>query len=484
MQTPSVISNITIEPSPDRWLSWLSSATVGSRAHRFREQLGLRADTPVIMSGHQAGFWHPGILAKYLAMEAASAMCLQRGLVNQTGWVCVDQDDNDAGLVRFPIRDPAGRLRECRWNLAAGGGGASAGVKGAAVSSQPSRAVPAPPDFDGEPALPSVPEALERIRISASRHSTGCNFAQQLTRAALDLVREIPVSLDAGPAPHQVFATRLARTDLFAELMERLLADPARCVRAYNDAAARHPEAGIARLRASGRIGLELPLWHLGAPDEFDIFPVSPRTRVTNLSLSADPAPALAHLAPRALLMTAMLRLAGCDLFIHGTGGAAYDRVTEQWIGDWLGESLAPTGMVTATMLLPLAPPQADALAAPRAAWFAHRARHDPALLGDHAAATEKARLVRAIRDARARGERPLSLYRRMHELLSGVRAQHSARLDQFAQAARTARAAQADAALAADRTWPFPLFPPEDLGRLATRIAAPFLQVSDSRAG
>ena len=44
------------------------------RINRRAERLGLtklRCDKPIIATGHQSGFWHPGILAKDLAMTAA-----------------------------------------------------------------------------------------------------------------------------------------------------------------------------------------------------------------------------------------------------------------------------------------------------------------------------------------------------------------------------------------------------------------------------
>ena len=59
-------------------------------------------------------------------------------------------------------------------------------------------------------------------------------------------------------------------------------------------------------------------------------------------------------LMPRALLLTALVRLGMCDLFIHGTGGLIYDRVTEQWFADWLGQaegSIAPMIGVTAAVV-------------------------------------------------------------------------------------------------------------------------------------
>ena len=47
--------------------SSLLSHNDSAEARAFREQLGLPTDRPIVMSGHQAQIWHPGILSKYLA---------------------------------------------------------------------------------------------------------------------------------------------------------------------------------------------------------------------------------------------------------------------------------------------------------------------------------------------------------------------------------------------------------------------------------
>src|SRR5690606_35198771 len=88
-------------------------------------------------------------------------------------------------------------------------------------------------------------------------------------------------------------------------------------------------------------------------------------------------------LMPRALSMTALVRMHACELFIHGTGGAAYDAITDEWIPAWLGVPVAPTGMATATMHLPLDRFAIDAGTVREAATLAHKARHDPAVLND-----------------------------------------------------------------------------------------------------
>ena len=55
---------------------------------------------PVISSGHQPGFHHPGILAKRIALakEAAS-----RG--GGSAWLVADQDIDDPEVIRYPDLD-------------------------------------------------------------------------------------------------------------------------------------------------------------------------------------------------------------------------------------------------------------------------------------------------------------------------------------------------------------------------------------------
>lgn len=440
--------------------------------------MGLPVDRPIVMSGHQAGFWHGGIIAKYFAVQAACAAFDAAG-----AWVVVDQDDNPADLVSWCVADQDGRLREAHVRMLASaipggsnGSRSSSGVEHVPSGSIGSSRVTFGANKEGQsPALPSIAAGLTRIEQAMHGHLNEPTLARQIGAATRDLIQEAAPE----PTPTWFYATDLCRTDLFGWLVERMSSDPVGCVNAYNDAVMRHPEAGMARLRvptagaSDGERGVyELPLWALGPRDRGGKLIGPPRKRVTSATVREVPRE---ELAPRALLMTALVRLAGCDAFIHGTGGAAYDRVTDEWIRAWLGESLAPTAMVTATMLLPLASDFEGALSASRAAWVAHRAEHDPALLGDRAAAMEKERLVNEIRDARSRGERPLASYRTMHALLEDVRTRHADRLNELKTAAVEAKTSASQATLAADRTWPFPLFQNDDLAKLATEIRSRF---------
>jgi hypothetical protein len=418
----------------------------------------------VILSGHQAQVWHPGILAKVIAMDAAA-----RAAGANAAWLVVDQDDNDPWALRFPVRTAGGALAARTWRPA---GEAGARAEHVPTSRRPAAApAPLPTLAEGETyALPSVREGLEHTRAALAAHADTPNAAVQVARAVNDLLAPI-----VAPPP-LLFATAISATDLFAEIVERMRRDPRRAVEAYNAAARAHPSARVAELR--GGDDPELPLWRL-APG-----PGSPRTHVRQASRIAN-VPAR-ELAPRALLMTGLLRWAGCDLFVHGTGGAGgagdadhegYDAITDAWLADWLGpdlgEGLAPVALATATLRLPLGDDLPDPADIDRARWLAHRARHDPALLGDAPAASLKADLVARTDAARRRRDRAEArrLYRELHALLETARTGHPAALADLESRAAESAAARHAAALAADRTWPFPLHPAEALRALARSI-------------
>jgi hypothetical protein len=317
--------------------------------------------------------------------------------------------------------------------------------------------------------FPFVDAGLAAIRAAFDAHRTEPTLARIVAAAFADLAA--PLLRRPPRASH--FAADLHRTDLFPELVATMARDPERCIRAYNAAVARHPAAGMRPLAADPiQDRWELPLWRLPKGE--------PRRHVYAEDLSSIP---IDELAPKALFMTGLMRLAGCDLMIHGMGGAGpdegghegYDRITDEWLRDWLGEqSIAPIVLVTATLRLPLLssePPTADQVA--RATWLAHHARHNPDVLRDTYAADAKAKLVARI----TQDDRPHRHddFRRMHDLLDRYRTDHAPDLADLDRRAQDARARLADAAIAMDRTWPFPLQPAAALRELQSRIAAAF---------
>jgi hypothetical protein len=182
--------------------------------------------------------------------------------------------------------------------------------------------------------------------------------------------------------------------------------------------------------------------------------------------------------------MTGLMRLGACDLFIHGLGAAetdnptheGYDIITEEWFDRWLGIRIAPIALVTATCYLSLSDiptPTSDEVA--RARWLAHHAMHDPELLHDEVAASERRRLVENIRIARRHSPERRDLFANLHELLESTRRAHAADLDALKGRAKDQAARFAERDIIYDRTWPFPLFPQSTLFGLRDEIRAAF---------
>lgn len=461
MTTPAPES-LTIDPAPERWLDALRARpALADTQLAFRRELGLPINTRIVMTGHQAEFWHVGILAKYFAADAAARAATTTGTPASTAWLIVDHDANEPGHIRVPVLrrdDRAGidHLAELALQLGA------THAQGRPVCSLPAFA-PSESDLARVRAERSpsadIAAGIDRILVLLRQHTDAPNAAEQHARILRDLLA--PLDLHA-PILH---ATALARTSLFNDLITRMARAPETCVHAYNAAVAAVPQAGLTPLVADDvQDRFELPLWRL--------LPRQPRSRVYAEDLASIPPE---QLAPRALFMTALLRLAGCDLFIHGLGGGVYDRATELWLNAWMPNTpIAPTAVVTATRYLPF-PPAPDADPLPAALWRLHHARHDPALLGDPAAAAQKLDLVQRIAAAKVARLDPKPIYRDMLSLLERARVSRGRRLAEFARAVERSRALADEETLRVDRAWPFQLHSESSLRTLQREINTAF---------
>lgn len=457
---------VLLMPRGSEWRGLMQRAAqsrlADPRAQTFRRELGLPDRGAVVMSGHQAQFWHPGILAKYFAGDALASAS---GDEATFAWLVVEQDTNDPGAVRLPVRraaDSGARaLRVENWSIDARSRAMEPDVAVGGLA--PVRPAPPPTLGPGEVwAAPGIAAGIAAIHAALSRRVGEATASVQWGEAVLDVLE---------PMSHRrarlVRSLVMSRTSLFAEVVGRMRSDPAACIAAYNRAVGDHPHERVQALAAD-----ELPAWVLERSGG-----VMRRRRATIADLSRP----VEELAPRALLMTGLLRWAACDLFIHGTGGggaaggghAGYDRITEQWFHEWLGSSggLAPSVVATATLRLNMGHdgPRPDELR--RSQWLAHRARHEPALLNDPAADARKRALVREIRNIKRAGGDARPVYRRMHAILEESRQAHAARLVELKLAAESAASRLGDAEIAADRTWAFPLYEAEQLSELRDQI-------------
>ncbi len=402
------------------------------------------------MSGHQPTLWHAGIAAKWLAIGAAA-----EAWNAAPAWVVVDHDAVAPLTLDVPTIDGEGTVRRVRMMPEASG---DAGRPACDRRAMTTRGVRLPSD---------VPEG---VRVRAERtleliesHSNATNASEQSTEVMAEYLRGF------FPSPTIVRASAILSASPVTGVIVHMAREARVCVEAYNAAAARHRHTRIRPLRIMGD-DAELPLWKLehGA-ERRPVFASEVQALLDNPRV---------RLAPRALLLTYLLRRFACDFFVHGTGGGGtssdpgddgYDAVMHEWIDGWLGDhaGLAMLGVATATVRLDL-PVDDDA---ERVAWLAHAARHNPALAdAAQSAPAQEAKFDRVGQIARStdRNERA-RLYYAMHADLAEFRSRHAGILDDLDARARTRHAT--GASIARSRTWSVLLHDPKAIVELGDRL-------------
>ena len=471
--------SLTLQPGASAWGRLLRRQPPNSTAWATRDALGLPTDRPIVMGGHQPGLWHPGILAKYLSIRAC---CAHAGAAG--AWVVVDQSPGAGASIAYPaVTDPPGRepLRVTREMVLLG-----------AADAPPAAQRSARPFAPSNGAIGGVRDGLSRLAQILTAHAEEPSLAHQLHAACKQALAGLEASTEPTPI-RSCFATDLHRTPAFAELVGAMRSDPASCAGHYNEAAAAFPDSGVRALAiASGTV--ELPLWERTTTPERP----GPWRTVTSDRLADLPD---ASLVLRGLPMTGLLRRDACDLFVHGTGGGAsaggtpdttesrtptgYDRVTERWFEAWLGATdLAPSVVATATLRLnfdelPGASdtPRPHEIGAARS--LAHRAAHDPALLGDDDRGRAKRELAARIDALPRRSPQRRELYREMHEVREAAVCAHADALDALRDRAASLSARLGDAEIMDDRTWSFLFHDPAALAGLRRDIERAFAETA-----
>ncbi|RLS96637.1 MAG: hypothetical protein DWI11_00690 [Planctomycetota bacterium] len=379
-----------------------------------REALGLPLGIPLIITGHQAGIWHAGIAEKF-----RYASMVARALGGAVLHIVIDHDSNDAAEIAFPA--------EINGNLTRLLLERSPRERGVNAFRSPVRMRRPDALLEGKAQiLPHIDRALSAMEHAIAAHATQPNLALQMAHAANLLLPEI------DRAAHTVAATTIARLPFAQALRDHFDARARDC---YNLALATQR---ITRLRDD-----ELPFWKLNADTQG-------RDR---LLVGQDSAFA----APRALTLTALARLTLGDLFVHGTGGAVYERATDHWLNTWIGVETprAPIAVATATRLVEGLEAHLRPLDATVSSAQLRRLDSDPfgaSLSSEKRAFLSKIQAIpRSEKAARMSAfEAMQSALRHARETNASARAELKARLDSNAGAARMH-------ALATDRTWPFP---------------------------
>jgi len=257
-----------------------------------------------------------------------------------------------------------------------------------------------------------------------------------------------------------VSASRILQVGFGRWLLERMLADPSACARAFNAALARAPRAARPLRLAGDRS--ELPVWLLG--------PAGERIRATADDVRAAMESGTPVL-PRAFPMSVVARTALTDRFVHGLGGGVYEQATDHWMQTWLGWTPPPHDVVSASLRLDMpVPAEVGGATMPwRRAWC------DPELLHAHGAGPSPAR--RGLLDRIAAlpvgdpGRR--RAYRDLIEARNAGRVDRAMELESLRQAELVAARSRQSRELAARRTWCFALHPPEAISRLQAALRA-----------
>jgi hypothetical protein len=453
---------IECEPAIDRWPLLATPGQhpsakaqlidlVNQNAQRLGTGKLAPDNSPLIATGHQPTLWHPGILAKYLAAHHAAA---QAG--GQMFHIIVDQDVVDPTTLEVPIRNGS-NLSTHQILLGKSNAEIPIGVQKPIDSEKAIAALRYTQQEFGDRNLANLDALIDAFSKLSPAETLAQQFALVLKRLLEPYIGNIPV----------LFASDLNRWPWFDQIIEAMSTNARPCVDAYNKAVFENPQAGVNAL-AVYHDRIELPLWTMTSGQ--------PRSRVY---VNADGVleDSDAKQVPRALLMTALLRSAGCDLFVHGRGGAIYDRITENWWQHWRQETLAPATMATTD--LTLGPevlgdlPVADRGHLDRAIWYRHHLPHniDRCLGLDGPLVQEKQNVLEQMTQDHDRRRRA-GYFARIHQINWELAQQHPQAIDQAQKQLDDAHLGQSNRKIALKRDWCFALFPPERLGQLQDGLA------------
>lgn len=508
---------------------------------------GEDGERPLFVTGHQPEFYHPGVWVKAFAVAEAARRAKGFGL----NFVV----DHDAGELaaeiprREPVSAPPGGAEAAgKAGGAAGAEPAAGGAVGSdsvlsvhgrrlvpAGSGRPFETLPGPDKEQAEAFVTAVEDDLSTLGLEREQR-----LWRTFAEGMLDLVREgVESAAELGwrsrAAYEKAFGVKTVPDVPFSALAgsrEFLLFFVDWVVRAEEMAAAYN--AALAEVRRARRLrseanpfpdlllhpeqGMELPFWGLtpeGVRRKLYVRREGDRLVLRHLEgvFASVPASggegaveellaAAVRVRPRAVPLTLFVRLFVADVFVHGTGGARYDEVTDLIIKKRFGLEPPRYAVVSATMHLPLEdlPVQPSALQAlehtlrdlvfnpQRHAWEAfgrdeerdkkmgELVRHKEQLIdeisklprrrgkgsagvetgggaespGPTSGPSRKRVLTRAIEKTNAE----------LYSLLQDV---ERSRRDELAELRRRARSGQ----VAGRRTYPFFLFDPKDVGKL-----------------
>ncbi|MDR7427283.1 MAG: hypothetical protein QN152_09055 [Armatimonadota bacterium] len=432
----------------------------------------------LLATGHQPVFPHPGIWVKYLLLDRLAA----RG---HTGLaVVVDSDAMEQVGVDVPSRHASflERRRE---------------VLRTAAPEEPYEGQAAPGGAEWSDFLQRIDRHVRSLESEAVRRPWEA-FRALPPPAARDYPAFVTALRRRYEGPRRYLDVPLSaacESVAFRAFFLHIAAGAARFLEVHNA----HLQAyrGRQRIRTEAqpfpdlqREGelIELPFWTLAGGRRRRLF-LDGRRRALRVAGGeregewsfpnhpADPRFAHLRLRPRALTLTAFLRLLVVDLFIHGISGGRYDRVTDAVIADFFGIAPPHYAVASATLHLPLgqaANPEATRRSLQR---LLLQARHNPERLLTAPTARQEA-LVAQKWELIRRLEAPGLTRRERRAATQSIRALNAQlcaaladRIAAWEEALRTMEQHSAPSDAATYRGYPYFLYEREQVEALVTRM-------------
>jgi hypothetical protein len=318
---------------------------------------------PLVVMGHQPVFFHPGVWMKFFLLTRLHERLGVTGL-----HLLVDNDASGPITVEVPERgDHLIRRTETLLEL---------------PGDVPLEVAPLPTEREWETFCGRV---RDHMRTLASAEVRACFDAFVACAATVRAHAHTLGQYLAGarrryeatavpPRYLEVAVSALSDTPEFGAFALHLLQDAAGFRRRYN--ASLDEYRALHRLRSAANpfpnldeTGgyAEAPFWvvHGGRRASLYVQRAGDRLRLRTsaeplLDLPAGPAgvdvlrTSAVRIRPKALTLTMFARLCLGDVFIHGVGGARYDRVTDAVIGEVFECPPPPYVVATATLMLPL----------------------------------------------------------------------------------------------------------------------------------
>lgn len=474
--------------TPVRELRGLARREAAAKAREFSTRLGVPvtgvdSDYALIaMTGHQPQLYHPGVWVKDFLLQRVA---------DETGALAidcvVDSDEFNAVEVHSPCLRP--NVMRCHQYLAVGGQDTCYAC------------APVPSEADLETFCAATADSLSTLRAPAiGRHfARFCDALRSARPDARDLAEFVTFArrryeAAAGTDYLELKVTAECRSASFATFFADVALRAEEFADVHNGELAGYRQRNRLRskarpfpdLRRDGEL-IELPFWHIGARragawarrdgdgvtvlSDGDVLlqlPAEPAAAATVASAARLP------LAPKAVTLTIFNRVFVADLFIHGTGGARYDAVTDAIIRRFYGIEPPRFAVASMTMYLPLGFHAVTADEVDAAEQKLNRLAHNPDQLLDEWAfedpseraeaftlAEEKGALTASIREPGADKKAIGIRIREVNERLGALLAPFAAELERELASLRE----QAEAAdIMTDRTYPFCFWDPSEV--------------------